>query len=172
MNVLNRLEILSSILIREADKSVHGKSNIVKKDLSQERDSNCMKLRTLFAFILLAPAFAQEAPDQLLRHWDYDRGAPLNMKPIGNQDRDGAKVYDITFASPVGDRGASVGPNGGLGAAYLVVPSGKGPFPAAIYGHWCMPGSGEKNRSEFLDQALVLAHSGVISLFPDHLTAL
>lgn len=129
-----------------------------------------MKLRTLFAFILLAPAFAQEAPDQLLRHWDYDRGAPLNMKPIGNQDRDGAKVYDITFASPVGDRGASVGPNGGLVAAYLVVPSGKGPFPAVIYGHWCMPGSEKKNRSEFLDEAVVLAHSGVISLLPDHVS--
>src|SRR5260370_38234791 len=100
MNVLNRLEILSSILIREADKSVHGKSNIVKKDLSQERDSNCMKLRTLFAFILLARAFAQEAPDQLLRLWGYDRSTPLNMKPIANQHRDAAKVNDITSASP------------------------------------------------------------------------
>src|SRR5260370_602437 len=136
MNVLNRLEILSSILIREADKSVHGKSNIVKKDLSQERDSNCMKLRTLFAFILLAPAFAQEAPDQLLRHGDYDGGAPLNMNPIGNREREGAKVYDITSAGRVGDRGASVGPKGGLVAFFLVVPAGKGPFPAVIYGHW------------------------------------
>jgi hypothetical protein len=37
-----------------------------------------------------------------------------------------------------------------------------------IYGHWCMPGSDKKNRTEFLDEAIVLAHSGVLSLLPDH----
>ena len=52
--------------------------------------------------------------------------------------------------------------------AYLVVPPGKGPFPAVIYGHWCMPGSEKENRKEFLDEAVVLAHSGVISLLPDN----
>ena len=31
-----------------------------------------------------------------------------------------------------------------------------------------MPGSEKKNRTEFLDEAIVLAHSGVISLLPDH----
>jgi dienelactone hydrolase len=31
-----------------------------------------------------------------------------------------------------------------------------------------MPGSDKENRREFLDEALVLAHSGVISLLPDH----
>jgi dienelactone hydrolase len=31
-----------------------------------------------------------------------------------------------------------------------------------------MPGSDKKNRTEFLDEAVVLAHSGVISLLPDH----
>lgn len=129
-----------------------------------------MKVRTLLAFFLFPIAFAQESPDQLLRHWDYDRSARLNMKQIDAQDRDGVKVYDITYSSPVGDRGPEVGPNGGLVAAFLVVPSGKGPFPAVIYGHWCMPGSEKKNRTEFLDEALVLAHSGVISLLPDHVS--
>ncbi len=37
-----------------------------------------------------------------------------------------------------------------------------------IYGHWCMPGSEKENRKEFLDEAVVLAHSGVISLLPDN----
>ena len=37
-----------------------------------------------------------------------------------------------------------------------------------IFGHWCMPGSEKKNRTEFLDEAILLAHSGVISLLPDH----
>jgi hypothetical protein len=31
-----------------------------------------------------------------------------------------------------------------------------------------MPGSEKKNRTEFLDEAIVLAHSGVVSLLPDH----
>jgi hypothetical protein len=31
-----------------------------------------------------------------------------------------------------------------------------------------MPGSEKKNRAEFLDEAIILAHSGVISLLPDH----
>ncbi|HKD59101.1 MAG TPA: hypothetical protein VKB47_01510 [Terracidiphilus sp.] len=129
-----------------------------------------MKLRKLLAILLFTPAFAQESQDQLLRHWDYDKSAPLNLKQIGITDKESAKVYDITYSSPVGDRGAAAGPNGGVVAAYLVVPSGKGPFPAVIYGHWCMPGSEKKNRTEFLDEALVLARSGVISLLPDHVS--
>jgi hypothetical protein len=31
-----------------------------------------------------------------------------------------------------------------------------------------MPGSDKENRTEFFDEAIVLAHSGVISLLPDH----
>lgn len=118
---------------------------------------------------LLLPA-GKGIEDQLLRHYDYEKSAPLNVKEVGVEERGGVKIYDITYSSPVGDRGAVVGPNGGIVSSYLVVPSGKGPFPAVIYGHWCMPGSDKKNRTEFLDEALVLARSGVISLLPDHVT--
>jgi dienelactone hydrolase len=127
------------------------------------------RLALLFV-LLLSTAFAQESQvdPQLLHYWDYDKTAPRNLKETGVQDRGGVKVHDISYSSPVGDRASFVGPNGGLVTAYLVVPSGKGPFPAVIYGHWCMPGSEKKNRTEFLDEALVLARSGVISLLPDH----
>lgn len=90
------------------------------------------------------------------------------MKRAGLQKRDGVSIYDISFASPVDNRRTSVGPNGGVVTAYLVVPPGSGPFPAVIYGHWCMPGSEKKNRTEFLDEAIVLAHSGVVCLLPGH----
>jgi dienelactone hydrolase len=133
-----------------------------------ERMNNRVCLHACLVLMLLAPAIAQESYDQLLRHWDYDKSAPLNTKQSGVSDREGVKVYDISYASPVGDRGAAVGPAGGVVTAYLVVPAGKGPFPAVIYGHWCMPGSEKKNRTEFLDEAVVLAHAGVISLLPDH----
>jgi hypothetical protein len=121
-------------------------------------------------FLLASSAFAQSSQDQLLRHWDYDQRAPLNLKQASVQDRDGVKIHDISYSSPVGDRAAAVGPNGGAVTAYLVVPPGNGPFPAVIYGHWCMPGSEKKNRTEFLDEAIVLAHSSVLSLLPDHVS--
>ena len=122
------------------------------------------------AFLLASPAFAQTLPEQLLRHWNYDHRASLDVKQAGVQDREGVKIYDISYSSPLADRSAAVGPNGGTVTAYVVAPSGKGPFPAVIYGHWCMPGSEKKNRTEFLDEAIVLAHSGVLSLLPDHVS--
>src|SRR5262249_41943301 len=60
--------------------------------------------------------------------------------------------------------------NGGTVSAYLVVPVGTGPFPVVIYGHWYMPGSEKKNRAEFLEEAVVLAQSGLVSLLPDHVS--
>lgn len=119
-------------------------------------------------FVAAISLVAQEPYDQLLKHWDYDRSAPLNVKEAGVQDRGGIKVHDISYSAPAGDRAANVGPNGSTVTAYLIVPPGKGPFPAVIYGHWCQGGSDKRNRTEFLDEAVVLARSGVISLLPDH----
>jgi dienelactone hydrolase len=127
--------------------------------------------RSLCLLLLASVAVAQESYDQLLKHWEYDAKAPLAIQEAGTQDRAGVKVHDISYAVPTGDRAASVGPNGGRVTAYLAVPPGKGPFPAVIYGHWCMPGSEKLNRTEFLDEAVVLARSGVIALLPDHVIA-
>ena len=129
-------------------------------------------MKTLARVLLLLSSAAsnQESYNQLVHHWDYDEHAPLDIKQKELQARDGMKLFDISYASPVGNRAASVGPNGGIVTAYLILPPGRGPFPAVIYGHWCMPGSDKKNRTEFLDEALMLAHSGVISLVPDHVS--
>jgi dienelactone hydrolase len=51
--------------------------------------------------------------------------------------------------------------------AYLVVPRGKGPFAAVIWGHWYWANSSMGNRKEFLDEAIVLAQAGVVSLLTD-----
>ena len=48
-----------------------------------------------------------------------------------------------------------------------MIPHGSGPFPAIIWGHWMQPGSRLSNREEFLDEAVALAHSGVMSLLID-----
>jgi dienelactone hydrolase len=122
------------------------------------------------ALILLLPVLVLRADDDLARHWAYDKNQPLEMSQVGVQEREGIKIYDIRYKAPLGDRAPLIGPNGGVVTAYLVVPPGKGPFPAVIYCHWCMSGSEKKNRTEFLDEAIVLAHSGVLSLLLDHVT--
>ena len=132
-------------------------------------DADGVGMKT-FAYLLLVPlGFAgDQLSEQLATHWNYDRNTPLNLRDHGAEVRDGITIRDISYSTPVADRGAAVGPNGGLVGAYLVVPPGKGPFPAIIYGHWCMPGSEKKNRTEFLEEAVTLARSGVISVLPDH----
>lgn len=127
-----------------------------------------MRIFVFVVLLLATPAVAQESYEQLLRHWDYDRSAPLNLKETGVQERDGVVIREISYSAPTADRSTFVGANGGVVTATLVVPQGQGPFPAVIYGHWCMPGSEKKNRTEFLDEAVVLGRSGVISLLPDH----
>ena len=93
----------------------------------------------------------------LVRHFDYDQQAPLGAKEIGVERRGNVVIHDITYASP----------KGGVVPAYLVVPKGKGPFAAVIWGHWYWGNSPLRNRKEFLDEAVVLAESGVVSLLTD-----
>ena len=130
-----------------------------------------MKRIAMLVLLLAAPAFAQDSYDQLLSHWTYDPSTPLNVRLDRLQVREGGiHINEMVYSSPVGDRAKFVGPNGGEVTAYAVMPNGIGPFPAVIYGHWCMPGSEMMNRKAFLEEAIVLAQSGVISLLPDHVS--
>jgi len=114
-----------------------------------------VRLLTLLAMPLLIARWAQDA--NLLRHFDYEQKAPLDPKESGVEQHGDIAVHDISYASP----------KGGRVPAYLVVPKGEGPFAAVIWGHWYMKGSAFLNRKEFLDEAVALAHAGVISLLPD-----
>lgn len=103
-----------------------------------------------------ATVFAQDP--ELVRHFDYDKSAPLELKTLGTEKRGDATVYDITYASP----------KGGLVPAYLVVPAkGNGPFAGVIWGHWYWSNSEMRNRKQFLDEAVALASAGVVSLLTD-----
>src|SRR6266852_494594 len=123
-------------------------------------------MRTLTSFVqlvFLIGIFLINAPtllaqdSELTRHFDYDRHAPLGLKQSGVQHREHADVYDITYASP----------KGGVVPAYLVVPRGRGPFAAVVWGHWYWGNSSMRNRRQFLDEAIVLAQAGVVSLLTD-----
>ena len=93
----------------------------------------------------------------LVKQFDYDAKAPLDVKEVSKEKRKGATVIDLTYASP----------RGGRVPAYLVVPEGRGPFAAVLFGHWMMPGSPMRNRREFLEEAVVLARAGAASLLID-----
>ena len=119
-------------------------------------------IRFLIALLLIivsaASAEAQRPRlEDLARQFDYDSKAPLDVREVGRERRDGVTVIDLTYRSPLGGRVP----------AYLVLPKGRGPFPAILYGHWMMPGSPLKNRREFLEEAVVMARSGAASLLID-----
>jgi dienelactone hydrolase len=75
----------------------------------------------------------------------------------GVETRGDVVIQDLSYASP----------KGGRVPAYLVVPAGKGPFAAVLWGHWYWENSPMKSRRQFLDEAVVLARSGVVSLLTD-----
>jgi cephalosporin-C deacetylase-like acetyl esterase len=116
-------------------------------------------LRLSLAFLLATFVVKGAEPrfEDLVRQFDYDRNAPLNIRENKKEQRDGVNVIELSYDSP----------RGGQVPATLVVPPGKGPFAGILFGHWMMPRSSFRNRKEFLDEAIVLAHSGAVSLLTD-----
>lgn len=114
-------------------------------------------MRILLTTVLFLSATSLLAQDTSSSHaFDYDSKAPLDMQEAGVEHRGSVVIHDISYASP----------KGGRVPAYLVVPEGKGPFAAVIWGHWYWSNSEFFNRKEFLDEAVVLANAGVVSLLP------
>src|SRR5207248_394273 len=85
--------------------------------------------------------------------FDYDAKAPLDIHDKIIEEFDGGSLHDM----------ADVSPKGGPVAAYLVVPKGKGPFAAVLFGHW-----GNGTRTEFIPEAKLYARAGAVSLLPDY----
>jgi beta-lactamase class A len=88
-----------------------------------------------------------------LHRFDYDSKEPLDVHDKVIEEFDGGTLHDITYTSP----------KGGPVAAYLVVPKGKGPFAAVLFGHW-----GNGTRAEFIPEAKLYARAGAVSLIPDY----
>lgn len=114
-----------------------------------------MMLRLLALGFVISSIAAQNDSD--LHNFDYDRDAPLDIKEAGVEQRGAVEVHDLSYASP----------KSGRVPAYLVVPGGKGPFAAVIWGHWYWENSEFRNRKEFLAEAVTLANAGVVSLLID-----
>src|SRR5664279_4617717 len=111
----------------------------------------------MIAALLFAAAAAVSPTPAPESHFAYDPKAPLDAVTTGVETRGNVVIQDLTYASP----------KGGRVPAYLVVPAGKGPFAAVLWGHWYWQNSPMKSRKQFLDEAVVLARSGVVSLLTD-----
>ncbi len=85
--------------------------------------------------------------------FDYDAKQPLDIHDKIIEESTDGTLHDITYISA----------KGGPVAAYLVVPKGKGPFAAVLFGHW-----GNGTRAEFIPEAKIYARAGAISLIPDY----
>lgn len=67
--------------------------------------------------LLVAPPLRAVDFDELKRQFDYDASQPLDVKETLVRERDGVKLFDISYASP----------REGRAMAYLLVPAGAGP---------------------------------------------
>lgn len=91
-------------------------------------------------------------PREITKLFEYSRSLRLDIQERSAEEREGITVHDITYASPVKGRVP----------AYLVIPSGSGPFAGVVFQHW-----GFGDRTEFLPEMLSLAKAGVVSISVD-----
>jgi cephalosporin-C deacetylase-like acetyl esterase len=104
----------------------------------------------LAAVLAVATALASPLPPRLAALYAYDAGRPLDVQETRTQTRSGnVTVHDLTFASP----------KGGRVPAYLVLPPGRGPFPAVVM----EPGS-NGNRDFVVEDLVDLAKRGLAGL--------
>lgn len=102
------------------------------------------------ALVLLALTGIQVAAQD----FTYDNKLAIDLKQTGIERRGRVAVRDITYANL----------SGGRTAAYLVEPKTKKRGPGVLFVHWLEPEAKDSNRTQFLEQAVSLAQSGVHSL--------
>src|SRR5579871_550036 len=126
----------------------------------------------IFVLLLVAPVLAQDATPQatpasteeyMPTLFNYDQTAPLNVTVQKTEMQGNVTVKTISYPSPVTQKAIT---------ASLVVPAGTEPFPAIIYVHWYEPSADDSNRTEFLNEAVMMAQQyNVESILPDTMWA-
>ncbi|MBL8079724.1 MAG: hypothetical protein JNM55_17285 [Anaerolineales bacterium] len=85
---------------------------------------------------------------------NYPKLALTDVRLIGAKKEEGYEKQLLVFQTPFGFRRTTE----------LFLPDGKGPFPAILYVHWYAPEEHDSNRSQFVNEAVEMAKSGVICL--------
>src|SRR5438270_9472910 len=93
----------------------------------------------------------------LANHFNYNLRAPLNFQQRGVEKSGKVLIIEMEYSGADDDHVP----------AWLVVPQGDGPFPGIVWGHWMQDKSPKRNRDEFLEEAVALANSGVMSVLID-----
>jgi dienelactone hydrolase len=107
---------------------------------------------TIVALLVVTAAAQKQAPSETL--FAYDHSATLDVKEVSSREQDGVTIRDLNFASS--------NPDHKRVDAYLVSPKGTGKFAGLLFFHWL--GEVKSDRNEFLDEAIVLAKRGTVSL--------
>ncbi len=81
--------------------------------------------------------------------FDSNSQIPLDIQEVLISEKANVSIRDISYAGVKNNRIK----------AFLVVPQGKGPFAGLVFLHW-----GMGNRSQFLDEAMLFAKEGTLSL--------
>lgn len=82
----------------------------------------------------------------------YDQKSPVDLTVLSERVQDDAIIQDVSYASP----------RGGKVSGYLITSRESKTRAGLIFGHW-----GEGNREEFVDEAVILACLGFVSLCLD-----
>lgn len=88
------------------------------------------------------------------RIFGSDPSVAFDLKEGQINEENGVAVRDINYAANA--------PKHGRIKAFLIQPSGKGPFAGILFFHWL--GDVKSDRTEFLDEAVSLAKQGTVSL--------
>ncbi len=79
--------------------------------------------------------------------FDYDRSIFFDLKEVSSRDDNGVTIRDINYtAFNAAHKRVD---------AYLVKPTGRGPFAGVLFFHWL--GNVKSDRNEFLEEAIELA---------------
>jgi dienelactone hydrolase len=116
-----------------------------------------LRLALVGAILVLGPTGGVVRADEHAA-FAYSASAPLDVKEVGVEKREGATVHDIVFAANPGAPAAQ--------KAYLVVPEGKGPFAGILWVHW-LGEPATTNRTQYVGEAVGLAPRGTVSLLVD-----
>jgi dienelactone hydrolase len=99
--------------------------------------------------------------EQTLPLFNYDSSIPFEMTVVSEREQDGVIIQDLTYMALDSEYTRS---SAGKIMAYLVKPAQNGSYAGVLFAHGF--GNGWGNRDQFLEEAVSLAHQGVVSILP------